>query len=69
MVTLFLAVTETLGGPTTDISAFIYLFIFGCARSSLLLGLFSSCSERGPLFIAVHGLLIAVASLVAESRL
>ena len=27
-VTLFLAVTETLGGPTTDISAFIiYLFL------------------------------------------
>ena len=27
---------------------------------------FSSCSERGLLFIEVHGLLIAVASLVAE---
>ena len=47
-----------------------YLFIFGCA-----LGLccctwaFSSCGERGLLFIAVHRLLIAVASLVAEHRL
>ena len=30
---------------------------------------FSSCSEWGLLFIAVHGLLIAVASLVAEHRL
>ena len=49
---------------------FINLFIFylflaalglrGCAWA------FSSCSERGLLFIAVHGLLIAVASLVAE---
>ena len=29
-------------------------------------GLFSSCGERGPLFIAVLGLLTAVASLVAE---
>ena len=30
---------------------------------------FSSCGERGLLFIAVHGLLIAVASLVAEHGL
>ena len=30
---------------------------------------FSSCSERGLLFIAVHGLLIAVASLVEEHGL
>ena len=29
---------------------------------------FSSCSEQGLLFIAVLGLLIAVASLVAEHR-
>ena len=31
--------------------------------------LFSSCVEQGLLFVAVHGLLIAVASLVAEHRL
>ena len=49
---------------------FIYLFFGGaalglrcCAR------VFSSCSERGLLFVAVPGLLIAVASLVAEHRL
>ena len=30
---------------------------------------FSSCSEQGLLFIAVHGLLIAVASLFAEHGL
>ena len=30
---------------------------------------FSSCGERGLLFIVVHGLLIAVASLVAEHGL
>ena len=29
---------------------------------------FSSCSEQGPLFVAVHGLLIAVASLVIQHR-
>ena len=48
---------------------FIYLFlaVFGlrcCAQA------FSSCGERGLLFVvAVHGLLIAVASLVAEHGL
>ena len=47
---------------------FIYLFMAAlglrcCARA------FSSCGERVLLFIAVHGLLIAVASLVAEHRL
>ena len=30
---------------------------------------FSSCNEQGLLFIVVHGLLIAVASLVAEHGL
>ena len=34
-----------------------------CARA------FSSCGERGPLFIAVRGLLTIVVSLVAEHRL
>ena len=34
-----------------------------CARA------FSSCGKRGPLFIAVRGLLIAVASLVVEHEL
>ena len=47
---------------------FIYLFlaVLGlrfCARA------FSSCSERGPLFIAVCGPLTISASLVAEHRL
>ena len=44
---------------------FIYLFLaalglYCCTRA------FSSCDERGLLFVAVRGLLIAVASLVAE---
>ena len=47
---------------------FVYLFsaalgLHCCAR------LFSSCGEWGLLFVAVHRLLIAVASLVAESGL
>ena len=47
---------------------FIYLFlaVLGlhfCARA------FSSCGERGPLFIVVRGPLSIAASLVAEHRL
>ena len=47
---------------------FIYLFLaaFGlhcCMRA------FSSCGKQGLLFVAVHGILIVVASLVAEHRL
>ena len=34
-----------------------------CARA------FSSCGQRGLLFVVVHGLLIAVASLVVEQGL
>ena len=46
----------------------MYLFLAAvglccCVRA------FSSCGERGLRFVAVHGLLIAVASLVAEHRL
>ena len=50
------------------INLFIYLFLAAlglrcCARA------FSSCSERGLLFVAVRRLLIAVASLNAEHGL
>ena len=53
-----------------SVKTFIYLFIFLAA-----LGLrccawaFSRCGERGLLFVAVRGLLIAVASLVGEHRI
>ena len=34
-------------------------FIFGCAGSSVLQGLFSSYAEEGPLsLVALHGLLV-----------
>ena len=45
---------------------FIYFWlcwVFTAARG------LSTCGERGLLFVAVHGLLIAVASLVAEHGL
>ena len=47
---------------------FIYLFLAAlglrcCVQAS------SSCGKWGLLFVAVHGLLIAVASLVAKHRL
>ena len=54
---------------------FFYKFIYFIYLFLAALGLrcrtqaFSSCSERGLLFAAVHGLLIAVASLVAEQGL
>ena len=41
----------------------LFIFIFGCLRA------FSSCGERGLLFVVVRGLLIAVASLVVEHGL
>ena len=41
-----------------------YLFTFGCFGSLLLCAAFPSCSEGGSLFVAVCGLLTAVASLV-----
>ena len=50
----------------------MYVFMYVCMS---VLGLhcctqaFSSCSERGLLFVAVCGLLIAVASLVVEHGL
>ena len=44
--------------------------ISGCAGSSLLHRLFSSCGEQGLLSVAVgRRLLIGVASLVVEHRL
>ena len=47
-----------------------YLFLFLAALSLCCCPrAFSSCSEQGQLFIAVHRLLIVVASLVAEHRL
>ena len=54
---------------------FIYLFIYLIFSFLAALGLrccvraFSSCGERGLLLFVVHGLLIRVASLVAEHRL
>ena len=45
---------------------FLFLAAFGlrcCAQA------FSNCGERGLLFVAVHGLLTAVASLAAEHGL
>ena len=50
---------------------FIYLFIIFLAALGLrcYAQAFSSCSEWGLLFVAVRGLLTAVASLVAEHGL
>ena len=50
------------------LNSFIYLSL-AVLGLCCCAGAFSSCGERGLLFVAVHGLLIAVASLVAERRL
>ena len=47
---------------------FIYLFLAALGLRCCTWA-FSSCGERGLLFVAVRGLLIAVASLVAEHGL
>ena len=47
---------------------FVYLFLAVLGLCCCLRA-FSSCGERGLLFVAVHGLLVAVASLVAERGL
>ena len=47
---------------------FIHFFLAALRLHSCVWA-FSSCGERGLLFIAVRGLLTAVASLVAEHRL
>ena len=47
---------------------FIYLFLDALSLRCYAWA-FSSCGERGLLFVAVHGLLVAVASLVVKHRL
>ena len=55
--------------------SFLFAYLFAYFLFLAALGLrcytraFSSCVEQGLLFIAVRGLLIAAASLVAEHRL
>ena len=52
----------------TELCAFVFYFlaVLGLRCSAQA---FSSCGERGLLFVVVCGLLIAVASLVAEHGL
>ena len=64
---------STTGGSTSlfFFNKFIYFIclLLAAFGSLLLCAAFSSCGKQGLLFIAVHGLLIAVASLVAENGL
>ena len=48
---------------------FIYLFILAALGLRCCVRAFSSCDKQGLLFVEVHGLVIAVASLVAEHGL
>ena len=51
------------------INLFIYLFILAVLGLHFCARAFSSCGERGPLFITVRGPLTIAVSLVAEHRL
>ena len=51
------------------VSFFLFSFFWLCWVFIAACGLFSSSGEQGLLFVAVHGLLIVVASLVAEHEL
>ena len=53
----------------TDLLIFFFFFFLAALGLRCWAWAFSSCGERGPLFVAVHGLLIAVASPVAEHGL
>ena len=55
-------------GCCSFLNKFIYLFLVALGLRCCTWA-FSTCGERGLLFVAVHGLLIAVASLVAEHGL
>ena len=55
--------------PYLFIYLFIYLFNFWLHWVFVAAKAFSSCGERGLLFMAVSGLFIAVASLVVVHRL
>ena len=44
-------------------------FIFSCAESPLLSGLFSGCGEQGNSLVVMCGLFMVVAPLVADHRL
>ena len=57
-----LATSTAISELMTFFFFFLIYFTFGCFVSLLLCAAFSSCSERGPLFVAVRRLLIAVAS-------
>ena len=55
--------------PALFFHLFIYLFILAALGLRCCTWAFSSCHDRGLLFIVVHGLLTAVASPVVEHGL
>ena len=61
--------THNVSSGVFSFSYLIILFLFDCTGSLLLLGLSLVTVSRGYPLVAVHGLLLAVASLVAERRL
>ena len=60
---------DTFQVTTQGFLRIIYLLILGCAGSSCCMGFFPVAASRGYSLVAMHGLLIAVASLVPERGL
>ena len=66
----FIYLKHFFGRATRHVGSFILFYLFLAALGlCCCVRAFSSCGEQGLLFIAVGGLLIAVASLVAEHGL
>ena len=55
--------------PQRDEEFLFFFFLMAALGLSCCVHAFSSCGERGLFFVAVRGLLIAVASLVAQHGL
>ena len=58
-----------LPGSCVFFKIYLCILFFGCAQSLLLHVAFSSCGQRGLLFVAICGLLIGIVSFAVEHRL
>ena len=66
---LIVPTQQVIGKPTSDLCINFFFFLWLRWFFVATQGFFSSCGERGLLFVAVRRLLTAVASLVAEHEL
>ena len=65
---LYVSSRSVLSLATSALFFFFFFLIYFLPRC-VCAQVFSSCGKQGLLFVKVHGLLIVIASLVAEHRL